>query len=52
MELAANALTTLLQVQTHLSAFDPVEAAELNWLINVASDRIEAECSRAFAKTQ
>ena len=30
MELAANALTTLLQVQTHLSAFDPVEAAELN----------------------
>ena len=36
MELAANALTTLLQVQTHLSAFDPVEAAELNWLINVA----------------
>ena len=51
MELAANALTTLLQVQTHLSAFDPVEAAELNWLINVASDRMEAECNRAFAKT-
>ena len=50
MEIAANALTTLLQVQTHLSVTDSAETPELTWLINVASDRIEAECNRSFGK--
>ena len=50
MDLASNALTTLQQVQTHLSVTDEVETAELHWLINVVSSRIEAECSRSFGR--
>ena len=50
MELSGNALTTLLQVQTHLSVTDSAENPELTWLINVASGQLEAECNRSFGK--
>lgn len=48
MDLAANALTTLKRVQSHLNVTDVNEASELKWLINVASETIESDCNRSF----